>query len=313
MRYNIYSDYLRRRYGEKVYKLPVSLPLTCPNRDGTCGINGCVFCGEIGAGYENLPASMTVEMQIAANKAHIAPKYKAQKFIPYFQNFSNTYLPPERLKDYVLEACQPDVVGIALATRPDCINDRYLEMLSAIRDDRGVDISVELGLQTVNYHSLRKINRGHTLAEFVDAVLRLKRHQIDICAHLILNLPWDNMDDVIENAKIVSALGVEQVKVHALYIVKETVMAQWYQKGEILLISKEEYVERVVTFLEYLHPDIVVQRLIGRAPEANTLFSNWKTGWWKIRDAIEQTLVERDTFQGKHCNYLNGSAVQKFL
>lgn len=126
MRYNIYSNYLRKRYGQKVYKLPISIPVTCPNRDGTCGYDGCVFCGEIGAGYENLPASITVEQQIAANKEHIGPKYKAEKFIPYFQNFSNTYLPVEKLQEYVRQACQKDVVAIALATRPDCIHERYI-------------------------------------------------------------------------------------------------------------------------------------------------------------------------------------------
>ncbi|MBC8014635.1 MAG: TIGR01212 family radical SAM protein [Sporomusaceae bacterium] len=313
MRYNIYSEHLRQRYGEKVYKLPVSLPVTCPNRDGTCGSRGCAFCGEIGAGYENLPASMTVEMQIAANRVHIAKKYKAKKFIPYFQNFSNTYLPVDQLKQYVLEACQEDVVSIALATRPDCVNDKYLEMLAEVGQRKGIDICIELGLQTVNYHSLKKVNRGHTLAEFLDAVLRIKKHNIEVCAHIILNLPWDDEVDAVESAKICSAMGVHQVKLHALYIVKDTEMADWYQKGEVSLITKEQYVERVVTFLEHLHPDVVVQRLIGRAPEANTLFTNWQTGWWKIRDDIERTLLERDTWQGKKCNFLNGSAVQKFL
>jgi radical SAM protein (TIGR01212 family) len=313
MRYNVYSDYLKKRYGHKVYKLPVSLPVTCPNRDGTCGHDGCVFCGEIGAGYENLPASVTVAEQLAANKAHIGPKYKAEKFIPYFQNYSNTYLPVEDLRQYIVQACKPDVVAIAIATRPDCIHDAYLEMLAQVRRDYGVDISIELGLQTVNYHTLHKINRGHSLAEYIDAVNRIQTYNMEICTHLILNLPWDEMTDVIENAKIVSALRIHQVKLHALYIIKNTVMANWYQNREITLISKEEYIERVVKFLEYLHPDIVVQRLIGRAPEANTLFTNWQTGWWKIRDAIENTLEERDSWQGKCCTFLNGSAVKKFL
>lgn len=313
MRYNVYSEYLKQRYGEKVYKLPVSLPVTCPNRDGTCGDGGCVFCGEIGAGYENLPASMTVEMQIAANRVHIAAKYKAKKFIPYFQNFSNTYLPIQELKKYLYEACQEDVVSIALATRPDCVNDQYLEMLAEVNQLKKVDISIELGLQTVNYHSLKKVNRGHSLAEFLDAVLRIKRYNLEVCSHMILNLPWDDEIDVIESAKILSAMGVDQVKLHALYIVKDTTMAAWYEKDEISLITKDEYIERVVTFLEYLHPNIVVQRLIGRAPEKNTLFTNWQTGWWKIRDEIDHTLLERDIWQGKRCNYLNGSAVRKFL
>lgn len=313
MRYNIYSNYLRKRYGQKVYKLPISIPVTCPNRDGTCGYDGCVFCGEIGAGYENLPASITVEQQIAANKEHIGPKYKAEKFIPYFQNFSNTYLPVEKLQEYVRQACQKDVVAIALATRPDCIHERYIEMLLEIKEQYKVDISIELGLQTVNYHSLKKINRGHTLAEYIDAVNRIKKYGLEICTHLILNLPWDDMTDVIENAKIISALNIEQVKLHALYIVKDTLMARWYENEEFTLISKEEYIERVVTFLQYLHPDIVVQRLIGRAPESNTLFTNWQTGWWKIRDGIEKSMEERDVWQGKLCNFLHGSAVQKYI
>lgn len=313
MIYNAYSDDLKKRYGEKVYKLPVGLPLTCPNRDGVCGVSGCTFCGEIGAGYENLPADMTVTEQINANRAHISPKYKAEKFIAYFQNFSNTYLPVEKLRCYLEEACQDDIVGIAIATRPDCIHDDYLAMMKEVKEKYQIDISIELGLQSVNYHSLIKVNRGHTLAEYIDAVMRIKKYDLAICTHLILNLPWDDMTDVIENAKMMSALQMNQVKLHALYIVKETKMAREYEAGDIQLISKEEYMERVITFLEYLDDKIVVQRLIGRAPESNTLFSNWQTGWWKIRDTILKTMQERGTYQGRLCNYLNGSAVRRFV
>ncbi len=311
--YNVYSDYLKKKYGTKVYKLPVGLPVTCPNRDGQCGAGGCTFCGEIGAGYENLPAEMTVAEQIKVNMAHIAPKYKAEKFIAYFQNFSNTYLEIDKLKSYLEEACQKDVVAIALATRPDCVNEEYLKMLQKFKKEKNIDIIIELGLQTVNYHSLRKVNRGHSLAEFIDAVLRIKQYQIEVCVHLILNFPWDDLNDVIENAKILSSLKVDQVKLHALYIVKNTKMAEQYVNGELTLIDKDEYKERVITFLEYLAKDIVVQRLIGRAPESNTLFSNWKTGWWKIRDDITKTMQERGCYQGRLCDYLNGKAVQRFL
>lgn len=310
MRYNAYSQHLVKHYGEKVYKIPISLPVTCPNRDGLIGTGGCAFCGEIGAGYENLPADMTVTEQMVLNKAHIIPKYKAKKFIPYFQNYSNTYLPADQLNCYAREACQPDVVGLALATRPDCVGEAHLDVLSSIQDECKVDITIELGLQTVNYHSLLRVNRGHTLGEWIDAVLRIKRRGLGVCTHLILNLPWDTMEDVIENAKVMSAIGIDQVKLHALYIVKGTPMANWYQNNTIALISKEEYIARVVTFLEYLHPDIVVQRLIGRAPETNTLFSNWQTGWWKIKEAIELSLSLQETWQGKKCNYLNGNAVR---
>lgn len=311
--YNVYSDYLKKKYGTKVYKLPVGLPVTCPNRDGQCGDGGCTFCGEIGAGYENLPAEMTVAEQIKVNMAHIAPKYKAEKFIAYFQNFSNTYLEIDKLKSYLEEACQKDVVAIALATRPDCVNEEYLKMLQKFKKEKNIDIIIELGLQTVNYHSLRKVNRGHSLAEFIDAVLRIKQYQLEVCVHLILNFPWDDLNDVIENAKILSSLKVDQVKLHALYIVKNTKMAEQYLNGELTLIDKDEYKERVITFLEYLAKDIVVQRLIGRAPESNTLFSNWKTGWWKIRDDITKTMQERGCYQGRLCDYLNGKAVQRFL
>ena len=314
MVYNTFSDYLKKRYGEKVYKLPVGLPVSCPNRDGTCGTRGCTFCGEIGAGYENLPAEMSVSEQLAANKAHIIPKYKAKKFIPYLQNFSNTYLPPEQLRAYVEEACAAeDIVAVYIATRPDCISDEYLALLADIRDRYGVDICVELGLQSVNYHSLQKINRGHTLGEFLDAVLRIRAYRLQSCAHLILNLPWDDMTDVIEAAKVLSALQVDQVKLHALYIVKGTKMAEQYEAGELQLISCVEYQQRVIAFLELLAPDIVLQRLIGRAPEANTLFSNWHTGWWKIRDTITKTMEENGQYQGRLCDYLNGKAVRKFI
>lgn len=313
MVYNVFSDYLKKRYGEKVYKLPVGLPLTCPNRDGSCGHDGCTFCGEIGAGYENLPAEMTVTQQLDANKAHIIPKYKAKKFIPYFQNFSNTYLPVEQLEKYAIEACQEDVVALYIATRPDCIHDEYLAMLQKIKAEKKIDICLELGLQSVNYHSLQKINRGHTLAEFIDATLRIKRYGLESCAHLILNLPWDDMTDVVEAAKILSALQVDQVKLHALYIVKGTKMASEYERGELDLISCEEYQSRVINFLEHLHKDIVVQRLIGRAPEANTLFSNWHTGWWKIRDTMIKTMEDNGQYQGRLCDYLNGRAVRKFV
>ena len=313
MVYNVFSDYLKNRYGEKVYKLPVGLPLTCPNRDGSCGHDGCTFCGEIGAGYENLPAEMTVTQQLDANKAHIIPKYKAKKFIPYFQNFSNTYLPVEQLEEYAIEACQEDVVALYIATRPDCIHDEYLAMLQKIKVEKKIDICLELGLQSVNYHSLQKINRGHTLAEFIDATLRIKRYGLESCAHLILNLPWDDMTDVVEAAKVLSALQVDQVKLHALYIVKGTKMASEYERGELDLISCEEYQARVVNFLEHLHKDIVVQRLIGRASEANTLFSNWHTGWWKIRDTMIKTMEDNGQYQGRLCDYLNGRAVRKFV
>ena len=312
-RYRMISAFYKERYGEKAYKIPVALPLTCPNRDGSAGVGGCTFCGEIGAGYENRPASMTVKQQIDETVVHIAKKYKAYKYVPYFQNFSNTYLPPEKFHQYVEEACLEHVVGIAIATRPDCVHDAYLDILKDIQNKYGIDIYVELGLQSVNYHTLQKVNRGHTMAEFIDAVLRIKRYGFEVCAHMILNLPWDTMDDVIEGAKTLSALQVDQVKLHALYLVKNTKMARDYEAGEFTLISAEEYARRVVEFLRYLDPKIVLQRLVGRAPEENTIFTNWSMGWWRVQDLIDQIMEDEDISQGSGYDYLHGAAVQKFL
>lgn len=311
--YNNYSNYLKTLYAGKVYKLPIALPVTCPNRDGNKSYGGCSFCGEIGAGYENLPQEWSVKEQIEQNKAHIVPKYKPDKFIAYLQNFTNTYLPVERFEQYVREACeQPDIVRVAISTRPDCINQKYLEVLKKISTQYSVDISIELGLQTVNYHTLQKINRGHTLAEYIDAMQWINKYEFYSCTHMILNLPGNDICDTIESAKIVSALHSKEVKLHALYIVKGTQMAQEYLAGEIDLIGLDEYIERVVTFLEYLNPSITIQRLIGRAPASHTLVSNWNTGWWKIRDMIEDKMRSEGRIQGGKFDYLGGSALNVF-
>lgn len=311
--YNTYSNYLKEKYGEKVYKLPVSLPLTCPNRDGTVGQAGCIFCGEEGGSFENLASSMSVRDQLEKNKEYIGSRYKAKKFIAYFQNFTNTYMPFEDFKKYIEEAILDDIVGISISTRPDSVNDKYLKYLSEIKEKHDLEITVELGLQTVNYHSLLKINRGHSLGEYIDAAIKLKKYGLRNCTHLILNLPWDVDLDAMENAKVVSALGVEEIKLHALYILEDTALGQIYKEGEIDLISRDEYVERVILFLEHLDPNIVIQRVIGRAPKEGTLFVNWDESWWKIRDIITATMEERNTKQGAKFNYLNGKALGKFI
>lgn len=308
--YNVYSKYLKNKYGTKVYKLPIKLPLTCPNRDGCVGYGGCIFCGEEGGSFENLSSELSVSKQLYENMNYIKKKYKAQKFIAYFQNFTNTYMPFDDFKKAIKGALISDIVEISISTRPDCISDKYLQFLKSVEKKNAINISFELGLQTVNYHTLRKINRGHGLAEFLDAILRIKRFGFETCIHLILNLPWDTMDDVIENAKILSALKVEQVKIHSLYILENTKLGEMYKSGEINIISKAEYIERVITFLEYLNKDIVIQRIVGRAPEEGALFVNWNTSWWKIRDEIIETMISRKTYQGIKCDYLNGKALK---
>ncbi|SHH35427.1 TIGR01212 family radical SAM protein [Tepidibacter thalassicus] len=311
-RYKIYSQYLKEKYGEKVYKLPINLPITCPNRDGVVGVGGCTFCADVGAGFESLENTLSVREQLEKNMSYIRKRYKANKFIAYFQNYTNTYMSLDKFEQYINEALIDDIVEIAISTRPDSINEEYLKILKKV-EQKGVNISIELGLQTVNYHTLKKINRGHTLAEFIDAVVRIKKYNFETIVHLILNLPGDDMEDIIENAKILSALDVDGVKLHSLYIVKGTAMAKEYESGKIKIISLYEYVKRVCVFLQYLSKDIVLHRLVGRAPEENTLFCNWNTSWWKIKDMIDDYMVENDIYQGCKCDYLNGKSVKKFI
>ncbi|HZK33019.1 MAG TPA: TIGR01212 family radical SAM protein [Tissierellaceae bacterium] len=308
--YNIYSEYLKSRYGQKVYKLPVNLPLTCPNRDGNLSVGGCTFCGEEGGSFENLENTISVKDQLKKNMDYIRHKYKANKFIAYFQNFSNTYIPIDKFKEYINDSIIDDIVGISISTRPDCIADNYLQFLSDIHYNKGIDITIEIGLQTINYNTLKKINRGHGIAEFIDGVLRIKRFGLRSCVHLILNLPWDNKDDIIETSKVVSSLQIDEVKLHSLYLMDGTVMANQYKNGEFELCSKQEYIDRVILFLEYLNPDIVVQRIIGRAPKENCVFVNWQESWWKIRDEILSQMEENESYQGKKFDYLNGKALR---
>ncbi|NLM97994.1 MAG: TIGR01212 family radical SAM protein [Halanaerobiaceae bacterium] len=313
--YYPYSAYLKNKYGKKTYKLPVNLPVSCPNRDGNLGTGGCAFCGEEGAGFETLPAEFTVREQLEKNRHYIGEKYGTELFIAYFQNFSNTYLPLEKLKDFIRESLEIEgIVEISLSTRPDCVSEEYMgeikKLISKVKP--GVNLSLEMGLQTVNYHTLSTLNRGHTLAEFIDALQVARKYGIEVGTHLILNLPGDDMLDVMENARILSALKVDNVKLHALYIREDTELGRKYLKGLLKMISLDEYIERVITFLEYLDPGIAVQRLLGRAPEEKSLFANWDHSWWKIQDMILKEMERRGSFQGKKFNYLNGKALRKF-
>lgn len=310
--YRVYSKYLKDKYGEKVYKLPINLVGTCPNRDGFINSGGCIFCGDEGGSFENLSNELNIREQLLSNMEYIKKRYKAKKFIAYFQNFTNTYYPLEEFKKYIKQALINDIVEISISTRPDSINDEYLEFLKQIETTYNICITIELGLQTVNYHTLEIINRGHTLAEFIDSVIRIKKYGFEICTHVILNFPWDDMLDVLETSKIISALGVEQVKLHSLYVVENTVLSDMYLNENLKMIEKEDYIDRVIAFLEHLDPNIVVQRLIGRAPEENTLFVNWNTSWWKIKDEILEKMKDTRSFQGKKYNYLNGKALKKF-
>lgn len=292
------SEYYKDTYGEKVYKLPIKLSLTCPNRDGACGLGGCIFCSESGGSFENLPSFLTVSQQLEKNKDYIGSRYKAKKFIAYFQNFSNTYMGMEDFKE-VIRACNKDyIVAISISTRSDCVSRDKLAFLDEFRRETGIDITFELGLQTANYRSLDILNRGESLADFIFAVNLLNEYNIRVCTHVILSLPWDDIRDVVETARITNALGVKEIKIHSLFIVRNTKLAKMYEENKIKTISKEEYENNVIEFLRYIDKDVAVARIVGRAPKDETVFCNWDTSWWKIRDEIIQTMNDRGIVQG---------------
>ena len=312
--YRNYSDYLKETYGEKVYKIPIALPVTCPNRDGTLSKKPCIFCGSIGADYETKALGLGITRQLDRSIAHVGPKYKAKKFIAYFLNFTNTYAAPSDFKTWIYEAMShPDVVAVDVSTRPDCIHEVYLDILKEASERYGKDVTIELGLQSSNVHTLEKIGRCHTAAEYIDAALRIGRYGFGQCTHVIADLPWDDRLDVVETAKLISVLPVTEVKLHSLYIVKGTALADMYERGEVILSSMEEYMERVLLFLSYLRKDIVIQRIVGRASGGNTLTVNGGSPWWDVKKRIDALMEERQIFQGDRCDYIGGKAVRRFL
>lgn len=296
--YYAYSQYLKDYYKEKVYKLPVNLPGTCPNRDGTCGTGGCYFCSEKGTGFESLSNTVSVEEQLLANMAYIGRRYGAKKFIAYFQNYTNTYMAYDQFEAYMEAACIEHVVELDVSTRPDCIDRGHLDILTKIKAEKGVEIVIELGLQSTNEASLLKINRGHTVEDYIQAVDLIHSYGFSICTHLIMNLPWDQDEEVIKMAQLMNGLKIEMVKLHSLYIAKATVFETQFLEGAFKMNTVENYVDRVVTFLYYLNPTIAVQRLVGRAPKEDTVFCNWGMSWWKIKDLIVEKMLNDGHGQG---------------
>ena len=308
--YYSYAEYLREKYGEKVYKLPVNLPVSCPNRkEGT----GCSFCADEGTGFEAVDCQVPVKEQLENSRSKVEKRYHAHRFIAYFQNYTNTFLPLDQLMDYIKQAGEvEDIVEICISTRPDCIRKDYLDAFSVYREETGIEISIELGLQTVNYHTLNQVNRGHGLAEFINAVLTIEQYHMPVCAHMILNLPGDTMEDAKESARILSSLPVSMVKLHSLYIPQNSVLYKEYRDGRIKICSKEEYLNRLAEFMALLRPDMVVERLFSRIPEKNAAFCNWGCSWWKLTDEWKTLMQDKGYVQGSHYNYLDGAALNRW-
>lgn len=292
------SEYYKDTYGEKVYKLPIKLSLTCPNRDGAACYGGCIFCSESGGSFENLPSYLTVDQQLEENKSYIGSRYKAKKFIAYFQNFTNTYMSLDEFKE-IIKACNKDyIVAVSISTRSDSVTEDKLIFLNEWSKETGKDIIFELGLQTANYKTLEILNRGEDLADFISACNLINKYNFRICTHVILSLPWDDIKDVRQTAKIINALGVKEIKIHSLFVIKGTKLYQMYKNNEFTMPSKQEYEENVIEFLRLIKKDVAVQRLVGRAPQEETAFCNWDTSWWAIRDEIVEIMNNNGFVQG---------------
>lgn len=287
------SEYLKRRYNARVHRLVIDAGFTCPNREKS---GPCIFCDPTGSGFNALH-DLSIREQVLKQREWAMKKYNATKFIAYFQSFSNTYAPVDVLRERYSEALVDDsIVQLAISTRPDCVPEEVLELLDEFKTK--VDVSLELGLQTINPKTLRILRRGHGVAEFIDAVLRAKKHGLEVVAHVIVDLPWDELEDVIDTAKTLSYLGVDGVKMHSLYVVEDSPLGEMFKEGAFQPVSFEEFLERTIAFLEHLSPNIVIHRLISDPPKTGTLFARWGLSKWQIINTVETELERRNTFQG---------------
>ncbi len=296
-RYRPFSRYLREIFGCRVQKIPLDAGFTCPNRDGRVGLGGCIYCGPRGSGtgaYENgVPLGEQIRAGIESGKR----RFGKCKFIAYFQAFTNTYAPPERLKSLYDEALRhQEVVGLSIGTRPDCAPDEVLELLEEYA--RRCHFWVEYGLQSAHDYTLELINRGHDIAQFVNAVERTKGRGINICAHIVLGLPGETKEEMMATADLVASLELEGIKIHSLYVLRGTKLAEIYQRGEFRLLELEEYVSLVCDFLERLPPDMVIQRLTGEAPRDLLVAPRWSREKMAVLGKIDTELEQRGSYQG---------------
>ena len=295
------NSYLRNIFGCRVQKISLDAGLTCPNRDGRISTGGCIYCNSRGSGTGASSQGLSITEQIMRGKELLKKRYKAQKFIAYFQSFSNTYGPYEKLKGLYEEALAiDDIVGLSIGTRPDCVDESVLTLLESYAKDYLVWI--EYGLQSIHDRTLAAINRGHDVECFKGAVDKTRGRGLKICAHVILGLPFEDRHDMLATAKAVAAMGIDGIKIHLLYVVKGTRMEELYLEGKYRCLEQEEYVNLVCDFLELLPPDMVIQRLTGDPHPHELVAPEWSLRKNKTLSRIKEILTERESWQGKRFN-----------
>jgi radical SAM protein (TIGR01212 family) len=298
-RYRDYNSYLRDLFGERVQKIPLDAGFSCPNRDGTLSKRGCIYCDSRGSGTGvQRDRGLSVGEQIRQGRRFGEKRYHAKKFIAYFQSFSNTYAPVSRLKTLYDEAVlQKGVVGLSVATRPDCISPEILDLLCEYRKD--FLVWIEYGLQSAHDTTLSSINRGHDAACFEEAVRRTTERQLSVCAHVVLGLPGETREMMLQTASFIAGLGVQGVKIHQLYVVRGTPLESLYRRGEYRGLKRDTYVNLAVDFLERIPPDMVIQRLTGDPVPSELVAPEWSREKTENLNLIRRRLEERGTWQGK--------------
>ena len=289
MTYTTLSQHYRQRFGCKVYKLSLDAGFTCPNRDGTVGSRGCIFCSRYGGGEFAQGQETNLTAQLAKAKEKVAFKVKNGKFIAYFQAFSNTYGHPDHLRKLYLEAIAPDdVVGLAIGTRPDCLGEEVLDVLKGINAIKPV--SVELGLQTCHEATAAYIRRGYPLSVYLDAVKRLKEAGIEVVTHIILGLPGEDISMAVETTRTAVTAGTDGVKFHLLHVLRDTDLAEAYHRGEFQCLSLEEYTRWLRACLAEVPQSVVVHRITGDGAKRDLIAPLWSADKKKVLHHLQQNL-----------------------
>ncbi|SEM39886.1 hypothetical protein SAMN04489760_11359 [Syntrophus gentianae] len=303
-RYTDLKTYWRNRFGCTVYKLPVDAGFTCPNRDGSRGTGGCIYCDGRGSRLRQEGPLPSVSEQIRRGREFYRNRKGARKFIAYFQTFTNTYAPCDQLQSLFDEAlAQEDVIGLSVGTRPDCVPDEVLDLLKGYA--RNFHVWLEFGLQSISDGTLLRINRGHTAAEFFDAVRRAADDHLLICTHIIAGLPGEVPEDVLNTAQALASLPIAGIKIHSLLALSGTALGEEYKEGRLTLWTQEEYVRTVCDILELLPPEMVIQRLTADGYADIYLAPAWATNKMVILNAIDREMERRDARQG--CRYRNNT------
>ncbi|HAK60129.1 MAG TPA: TIGR01212 family radical SAM protein [Nitrospiraceae bacterium] len=297
-RYNAFGPFMKDLYGLPVYKVNVDAGFTCPNRDGTVGTGGCIYCNNTSFRPPACTASLSLQEQINRGIPYLRSRYGAKKFLVYFQAYTNTYAPVETLERLYREALDtPGVVGLAIGTRPDCVDEEKIGLLETLARDHF--IIVEYGLQSIHDRTLQFINRGHDYACFREAVAGTAGRGIHIGAHIILGLPAESRDDMLAMASELSGLPVAFLKIHQLQVIKETLLAELYGRRPFSTFGYEEYLEMLADFLELLSPDIIIQRLFASAPDDILIAPVWNRTRSRFLLDLDAYMQKRDSWQGK--------------